>query len=128
MMLCTIGIFFRGLWIPHSSTPLLVPSIRLSRNSATIEFCDSDGPRSWFQHDLWKSMKKNWYKYWKNVAIALKPFCSNAIWLGRLGELNWEPTEFSNKIVVNKHRSSLRYPFFINVVVNRTFYRHFLWD
>ena len=59
--------------------------IRLCINSATIEFFDSDGPRSWIQYELWQSMKKNWYKYWKNIAIAIKSFCSNAMRVVRLG-------------------------------------------
>ena len=43
----------------------------------------------------------------KNVAIKLKPFCLYAVWVAGLGESREEPTEFSDKIVVNKHRIAL---------------------
>ena len=45
--------------------------IRLSKDSATMEFFDSDRPRSWIPHELLIFMKKIAQNIAKNVAILI---------------------------------------------------------
>ena len=52
--------------------------LRLSKDSATMEFFDSDRPRSWIPHELLKFMKKIAQNIAKNVAILILLNCAQS--------------------------------------------------